>query len=505
MKLFTKKKKKMSFLSSRRGVTLLLAILTIGLVSLIVLAIAQYFLQEFLMSKNIGDSVRAYYIAESGIEKGLYILSQLEENPNYISFDDFGKWKDNSGLEFSLEIQKIDNGYKIESLGNVGGILRKLEVTKRKPTIAKSVNSSSNSTLILTTNNRLFMVGSNDYGKLADCSNTLVVQKFKEFPQNLGVPVYFATGSHHTVVLTNDGKAYAVGDGLAFGKITQICLWQQIGIGIQQMYIGDQSTILKVGNNFQITGRIGSFQNSYWSSLKFYNENSRSYSESIDDIGCAGLTTLYAIDNKGGVYVISGADPYWPNTGYFVSSNGSFYAILKYVFSENSTLTSHYKIFTNPAINTEAFVKTPSGKIYARGENTSYNNLGLGGSGFYNFQEVTNLPVPGSNIVKIAFGYRHTLMLDNSGNLYVIGSNGEGQLGLGSNVASKTSWYQVPSSYFGGQKIQDIGAGDYYSVVVTENGEVYATGTNDAAQLGLGYSSNWPPIKTWTKVEFFGP
>lgn len=126
---FSKIKNKKTYLSySKKGVTLLLAVLTVGLVSLIVLAIAQYFREEFLMSRGIGDSVKAYYAAESGIEWGIKNHSDVSkpyQSPSPIDIN----YSNGSPASYELKIEIGEDGSThIESLGSYRNVTRKLMV-----------------------------------------------------------------------------------------------------------------------------------------------------------------------------------------------------------------------------------------------------------------------------------------------------------------------------------------------------------------------------------------
>jgi alpha-tubulin suppressor-like RCC1 family protein len=118
------------------------------------------------------------------------------------------------------------------------------------------------------------------------------------------------------------------------------------------------------------------------------------------------------------------------------------------------------------------------GKVYATGEN--YGQLGLGDNNDRNtFTEVTSL----NGVTAISAGAYHSLILDGTGKVYGAGSNSYGQLGLG-NADSSYTFVEIPS--LNGKNITTIAAGDDYSFVIDNKGNVYGTGSNSYGLLGLG-------------------
>jgi len=91
--------------------------------------------------------------------------------------------------------------------------------------------------------------------------------------------------------------------------------------------------------------------------------------------------------------------------------------------------------------------------------------------------EVPGLPP----ITAISAGSRHSMALDENGNIWTWGDNAFGQLGNGS-VDDAHSPIQVPSL----TAVVDIAAGYRHTLALTENGTVYAWGRNDYGQLGVG-------------------
>ncbi|XP_024937570.1 probable E3 ubiquitin-protein ligase HERC4 isoform X3 [Cephus cinctus] len=90
----------------------------------------------------------------------------------------------------------------------------------------------------------------------------------------------------------------------------------------------------------------------------------------------------------------------------------------------------------------------------------------------------------GTNVViQIACGLKHTLALTNNGELYAWGSNSEGQLGFGPETKKEVkpkliaSLKVIPIAY--------IACGGYHSIAVTKSAAVFGWGRNTFGQLGL--------------------
>ncbi|XP_018324539.1 secretion-regulating guanine nucleotide exchange factor [Agrilus planipennis] len=138
-------------------------------------------------------------------------------------------------------------------------------------------------------------------------------------------------------------------------------------------------------------------------------------------------------------------------------------------------------------------------KLIAWGAN-SYGQLGLG---FKSEQEVepkevcldkTELKV--ENIIQIAGGAGHTLILDNTGHVFSCGWNCKGQLG-----GSDDTLHFELIDILRGFKVSQISCGWDYSAAITECGKLFVWGNNTYTQLGLGKSITCTSIPTRLQVS----
>ena len=96
-----------------------------------------------------------------------------------------------------------------------------------------------------------------------------------------------------------------------------------------------------------------------------------------------------------------------------------------------------------------------------------------------------------ANVKEIAAGGYHSVALKNDGTVWIWGRNAEGQLGDGTETNRNTP-VQVKSAdgsdHIAG--VKDIAAGQYHTLALTNDGEVWAWGYNTSGQLGDGTNTN---------------
>jgi alpha-tubulin suppressor-like RCC1 family protein len=91
------------------------------------------------------------------------------------------------------------------------------------------------------------------------------------------------------------------------------------------------------------------------------------------------------------------------------------------------------------------------------------------------------------NIIKVRTGNRFNIALDKSGLVWFWGYNSKGQLEDEEDTGVlKPQLVRKLSSF----PIKDIEAGDFHSLALSEEGKVYAWGSNEYGQLGNGTTSN---------------
>ncbi|XP_040518219.1 RCC1 and BTB domain-containing protein 2 isoform X5 [Gallus gallus] len=132
---------------------------------------------------------------------------------------------------------------------------------------------------------------------------------------------------------------------------------------------------------------------------------------------------------------------------------------------------------------------TEEGEVYTWGHN-AYSQLGNGTTnhGLVPCQVSTNLV--NKKVIEVACGSHHSMVLTSDGEVYTWGYNNSGQVGSGS-----TANQPIPrrvTSCLQNKVVVNIACGQMCSMAVVENGEVYVWGYNGNGQLGLGSSGNQP-------------
>eukprot|EP00051_Salpingoeca_urceolata_P019714 m.290868 g.290868 ORF g.290868 m.290868 type:complete len:240 (+) comp19472_c0_seq5:69-788(+) len=139
-------------------------------------------------------------------------------------------------------------------------------------------------------------------------------------------------------------------------------------------------------------------------------------------------------------------------------------------------------------------VVTTDHTLFGCGSNR-YNKLGLldhstqnqqAGS-FVSSQEAHELvmislpPLAGQHVINVAMGTNHTLLLTETGQLYSLGSNQYGQLGRPAEAGTEAAGLVQG---FEGKFVSKVACGDFFSVAVTRDNEVYSWGRAERCRLG---------------------
>lgn len=136
-----------------------------------------------------------------------------------------------------------------------------------------------------------------------------------------------------------------------------------------------------------------------------------------------------------------------------------------------------------------ALALTASGQVYGWGGNL-YSQVGLASSSSVQVPALIGGNLSGKTVTKIACGANHSLALTSDGEVFAWGYNNSGQIGSGSTV-NQTTPRRVTAG-IGNKLIVSISCGQSSSMAIDDNGELYSWGYNGNGQLGIGTNTNQP-------------
>lgn len=130
-------------------------------------------------------------------------------------------------------------------------------------------------------------------------------------------------------------------------------------------------------------------------------------------------------------------------------------------------------------------VLTATGDVYAFGSNRE-GQIGVPGAGEHADKPVLAMgpSAGGEAVTVVAAGARHSLTVGASGRVYAWGCSLHGQCGTGAVEPTVPTPTDVAS--LGPLRATAVGAGTAHSLCLTDSGDVYAWGSNQAGQLGAG-------------------
>lgn len=174
-----------------------------------------------------------------------------------------------------------------------------------------------------------------------------------------------------------------------------------------------------------------------------------------------------------------------------VRADGTLWSFGDNAFGQLGDGTTVSQVLALPVAPSERWKAVAAGATFTAGirsDGTLWAFGGLSGQ----LSEATNW-------VSLAAGDQHLLALDDTGALYAVGENGDGQLGDGT-TTSRTTLARV-----GAAQYQSIAAGARHSLAVRQDFTLWAFGSNAQGQLGLMSGGSNTPVQVdqstfWRRV-----
>uniref|UniRef100_A0A182M4V1 HECT domain-containing protein n=1 Tax=Anopheles culicifacies TaxID=139723 RepID=A0A182M4V1_9DIPT len=142
---------------------------------------------------------------------------------------------------------------------------------------------------------------------------------------------------------------------------------------------------------------------------------------------------------------------------------------------------------------THTLFLTKEGKMYACGNN-DHGQLGHDTETLPNKRPQLLVSLENYIITGVSCGTAHSLALTNWGQVFSWGSNAVGQLGHDTENGRQPTPRMIKA--IGAKHVVQIASGQYHCLALTNNGELYAWGSNSYGQLGIGTTNEKVPIPT---------
>lgn len=315
----------------------------------------------------------------------------------------------------------------------------------------KNIDTGFNFTVVVKKDGTLWGTGNNDIGQLGIGSNT-DVSTFTQAVDNLGNPMTGVSSVYteglFTLALKEDGTLWATGDNWAgelglgdndnrnsFHKVNLMDKVKLVATGhFHSIIVLNNGDILTTGDNW--FGELGNNDSGAKDAGKWRNAFTK-----VSDERTLGTIVSVAANTVG---------------SFVVNSNGDVY-----VAGDNF-----------------------ASDVYS-GETPVNGSGGLGAPSNHQFTKVTNV----NGVKNIEAKYTTVSLVTSTGNLYVSGTNGHGQLGTGKELKASiddyvTEFTQVATGVKTGAR--KVTTGNYTSFYISDFGSVYGTGDNWFGNLGKG-------------------
>ena len=169
------------------------------------------------------------------------------------------------------------------------------------------------------------------------------------------------------------------------------------------------------------------------------------------------------------------SDPDNDNTAITVDTSGNV------TFAQNATFSGTVSGIDSGAktISDDDTATYSDGDYFVSSTGIAYRLLNDGTSSAW-YEVGSKQSIPEINSVDtIAVGYEYSMYINQSGDLYGVGYNAQGQLGLG-DTSTRSEWTKIASN------VKKVFAGGSSTFFIKQDGTLWATGSNSYGGLGFG-------------------
>ena len=336
--------------------------------------------------------------------------------------------------------------------------------------------------VILRENGKAYITGYNGNGQLG-IGNTTTQTKFTEISIDTKAKIkYVTTGGNNSAVMTSDGKVYVTGYNakghLSNGTTTNSTKFIPL--------LNNDNT--EVTDALVMPEKILDSDTAYYPSVfSIIRKDGTVWSAGNNTYGQLGnatnVSSKYLTQTGKAEVELNIKNEYikiGDTTDVKVTSASMFSAFTKEKINQNDWTWKS----SNEDVATIDENGTVTGKTIGYTTITGYNaKKGLKGKAIINVYRNTEGAI---TVPVVGQGYGNTIILKENGTVWATGKNDYGQLGVGDTKNRNTS-VQVKideNTYL--ENVKKIDVTDYTTIALTKTGEVYAWGRNYYGELGVG-------------------
>ncbi|MDY0289789.1 MAG: hypothetical protein RBR15_13265 [Sphaerochaeta sp.] len=376
--------------------------------------------------------------------------------------------------------------------------------------------SARQHTMVAMESGMVWSFGKNDHGQLGNgftTNSTQPVLLMKNSNTAMTNVVKVSAGGQHSLILLSNGEAWAVGsnnsgqlgDGTTTDRLypvrvktnTTTYLENVVAIsagGEQSIFLCNDGTVWSTGDNDY--GKLGLFQDTdsdawYATQIEYSSDNPIN---NVSGISTRAQFTLLALKPLAPDANTGEALGFGDNTSGQLGQ-GKNSTTLSYLGYENgpasvftSGTTSLLNVVSVHAGASHSLVLLTNGTVVAIGSNND-GQLGIGTYTSLTFPQTVKYGDPVDTLPDVeqtVAGAYHSLFLLTDKTLLATGKNAEGEYGDGSTTQSNLPKVVTPPT---GKVIAKIFAGDFHSLYLMTDGTLWATGSNEFGQLGVATGS----------------
>ncbi|EMJ5408127.1 TPA: hypothetical protein KRN00_000657 [Clostridioides difficile] len=347
---------------------------------------------------------------------------------------------------------------------------------------AKKIVVNGYTSAILTNDNKLFVGGLSGYGSITNNNNTNSVEDVKDVFVTANNTLYIDNNNN---LISSGRDTYGISDEY----------YMDIPVPYYKVSIKkDVDTVFSSYNTIFIKDIYGKFYSSTgdnrYNHLGIHHRYDNDKNEALE----GSLHSYFKTDNTSDKIVFNKKNEKLVmfNDKYIKTNNK--YINYKNIFKDNFKYTSIILPFEVSDIDiskTHSLAVAKDGKLYGIGSN-SYKEIN---QTLEDIELLTFTEVNISDVKKVACGDNYSYIIKTDNTLWSYGKNTEYQLGVGHNndVRELQKVTGLPS-------VKDISIYNSMTLVLTNEGELYAQGYNTNGLFGLGESEKDKIITTFTKV-----